>query len=139
MIIDERNMDFNFYGDPNGLKLWTDLRTAVRKYNSSLPIKSDNRIPIENSILDIDREKLGSYSNLFFLNSITINPAKKISNIGMVILKNPFVIFAFSIARKPTKTNSCKKMFTLNENKYNCKKSTITITLVYNFVAFIFI
>lgn len=71
LVIDERNISNDFNDNGAGVKLFASLKQAVIKYNQLKTVSSENGIPIVHSVLDIEPEKIGSYSNLFILNGIT--------------------------------------------------------------------
>ena len=49
----------------------TNLKECVIKYNQTKMGSDKNVIPISHSILEIEPDKIGSYTNLFILNGIT--------------------------------------------------------------------
>lgn len=71
LVINERNIANDFNANGAGVKLFASLKQAVIKYNQSKAVSSENGIPIAHSVLDIEPEKIGNYTNLFILNGIT--------------------------------------------------------------------
>ncbi len=67
--LQEGGLDMNFYDNGRGIQLLRDLKTELTNYNAS--ISPENKIPVEHSILDIEFDKIGRYSNYAVLNSIT--------------------------------------------------------------------
>ncbi len=67
VFIREGNMDNSFYGNGEGVKLFNQLKAAVMKYNDV----SARKIPVEYSVLDVEVEKIGLFSNLAVLNGMT--------------------------------------------------------------------
>lgn len=67
IFIQEGSMDNSFYGDGEGVKLFNRLKAAVLKYNTL----RGNKIPVEYSVLDVEAEKIGLFSNLSVLNGMT--------------------------------------------------------------------
>ncbi|HEY6162455.1 MAG TPA: hypothetical protein VI112_14600, partial [Bacteroidia bacterium] len=68
VLMEEHNLGTAFFGQEAGVKLANELREAITKYNAE--VASEKKIPLENSILAGETQKLGSYSNYVVLNSI---------------------------------------------------------------------
>lgn len=71
IIIEEGNLGIAFFDNGEGIKLLSELKAEISKYNASGEINIENKIPVDHSILDIDFDKIGRYSNYSVLNSIT--------------------------------------------------------------------
>ncbi|MDP1747563.1 MAG: hypothetical protein Q8L90_18455 [Bacteroidota bacterium] len=71
IIIEEGNLGIAFFDNGEGIKLLSELKAEISKYNASGEISMENKIPVDHSILDIDFDKIGRYSNYSVLNSIT--------------------------------------------------------------------
>jgi hypothetical protein len=67
ILIEEGGLGAGFFDEGGGLKLFSDLKTDITRYNTL----SANKIPLEQSILSIETDKIGLYSNYSVLNSIT--------------------------------------------------------------------
>ncbi|MES2286950.1 MAG: hypothetical protein V4547_14765 [Bacteroidota bacterium] len=70
-FIEEGNLGINFFDNGKGIKLLSDLKAEINKYNASGGMNMENKIPIDHSVLDIEFDKIGRYSNYSVLNSIT--------------------------------------------------------------------
>lgn len=70
VFIQEGPMDNSFYGNGEGIKLFSGLKDAVTRYNAT-HAEEEKRIPIEYSVLDVDVSKIGLFSNLAVLNGMT--------------------------------------------------------------------
>lgn len=66
-VLDEAILGPDFSENGKGLKLLSDLKAAVLNYNAS----QENKIPLEQSILNIDADKIGRYNNLSVLSNLT--------------------------------------------------------------------
>lgn len=66
----ESGLSMDFYNNGKGIQLLNELKADVDKYNSGT-IAEENKIPVEHSILNIEQDKIGRYSNYSVLNSIT--------------------------------------------------------------------
>lgn len=71
VFIQEGNMDNSFYGNGEGVQLFIRLQEAVNKYNTSHAGSQEKKIPVEHSVLDVQVEKIGLFSNLAVLNEMT--------------------------------------------------------------------
>ncbi len=67
ILMEEGNLGGSFFDEGEGLKLFSELKSDFINYNSL----SKTFVPIEQSILNIDVDKIGLYSNYSVLNSIT--------------------------------------------------------------------
>jgi len=67
ILMEEVGLGPDFFENGRGQKLLTDLKAAIIKYNSS----ETNKIPVEQSILNIEPDKIERYSNLAVLSSLT--------------------------------------------------------------------
>ena len=65
----DENLGNDFYEQGSGTRLLIYLKNQVAEYNQSTD--EAHKIPVDNSILNLDFKKFGSYSNLLMLNSIT--------------------------------------------------------------------
>jgi len=68
LLIEENNLGNVFNGNPSANNLFADLKRMVIKYNAE---NNAGKIPVEHSILEIQPDRLSSYSNLFFLTELT--------------------------------------------------------------------
>ncbi len=71
IMINERNVGNDFWGNGAGVVLLSGLKTAVIKYNKLNVIDQPEAIPVNYSILAVEPGKINSYTNLFILNGIT--------------------------------------------------------------------
>ncbi|MGZ4033270.1 MAG: GldL-related protein [Bacteroidia bacterium] len=67
----EGGLAMEFYDNGAGIQLLKKMKDDVVKYNSSGIINEENKIPVDHTILDIELDKIGRYSNYSVLNSIT--------------------------------------------------------------------
>jgi hypothetical protein len=67
ILLEEGNLGDDFFDKGEGLKLFSDLKKDLLQYNEL----SKLQVPIEQSILNIELEKVGLYNNYSVLNSIT--------------------------------------------------------------------
>ena len=65
----EGGLGMNFENEGQGIQLLKKLREDILNYNSGT-INEENKIPVNHSILDIEFDKIGRYSNYSVLNSI---------------------------------------------------------------------
>jgi hypothetical protein len=68
IFLEEGNLGNAFIMNGPGYNLFMKLKNQIELFNAS---NANNKIPVVNSILDAEKSKLYSYSNLFVLNSIT--------------------------------------------------------------------
>ena len=68
LVVNEGNLSNEFYDDGAGVRLFSKLKEAVVKYNSLS--SRESKIPIEDSILRIDPNRMGLCSNLSLLNGV---------------------------------------------------------------------
>lgn len=67
VLMEEGGLGPEFFDDGMGVHLLSDLKTIVAKYNSL----DGRKIPVEQSILSIDADLIGRYSNFSDLTSLT--------------------------------------------------------------------
>ena len=67
----EGGLAMDFYDNGNGIQLLSELKTEINNYNASGAVSPENKIPVEHSILNIEFDKIGRYSNYSVLNSLT--------------------------------------------------------------------
>lgn len=70
IVVEEGNLGPEFFKNRNGIKLFSQLKESVSKYNAS-PDKTENKIPVDHSILDVENNNIGIYSNFVVLNGLT--------------------------------------------------------------------
>jgi hypothetical protein len=70
LIIEEGGLGMNFENNGPGIKLLKKLKGDIVNYNSET-VNEENKIPVDHSILDIEFDNIGRYSNYSVLNSIT--------------------------------------------------------------------
>ena len=66
----EGGLDMDFYDNGTGIQLLKKMKDDIIKYNTEIA-DEENKIPVGHSILDIEFDKVGRYSNYSVLNSIT--------------------------------------------------------------------
>ncbi len=71
IYMEEGNLGSHFFENGAGIRLLYDLKAEIIKYNASAAISLENKIPIDHSILDIEPDNIGRYSNFSVLNSLT--------------------------------------------------------------------
>ena len=70
IVLEEGSLGMDFSDDGKGIKLLSDLKTEINEYNASGAINGGNKISVDHSILNIEFDKIGRYSNYSVLNSI---------------------------------------------------------------------
>ena len=68
VFMEEHNLGAAFSGQERGMKLADELRQAIKQYNSE--VADEKKIPLENSVLNMEPQKLSSCSNYIVLADI---------------------------------------------------------------------